>query len=65
MPPLISWDPRSSIVNWINTSDRRVRDTPKAKKQEWFKGIFEEATNLNKKNVSTGNEEVLSKEKKI
>ncbi|KAF0753973.1 E3 SUMO-protein ligase KIAA1586-like [Aphis craccivora] len=49
MPPLMSWDPRPAIVKWINTSDRRVRHTPKAKQQDWFKGIFEKASNLEKK----------------
>jgi len=29
---------------WLNQNERRTKDTPKAKEQEWFSGIFMEAT---------------------
>ena len=40
MPPLIEWDPRASVLLWLQKRVRRMRDTPKASKQRWFKGIF-------------------------
>jgi len=40
MPPLCEYDPRPAVLRWINNKDRRVKDTPKAAKQDWFKKIF-------------------------
>ncbi|KAF0703482.1 Uncharacterized protein FWK35_00036588, partial [Aphis craccivora] len=44
MPTLQNWDPRPAIQIWLNQNERRIKDTPKAKEQEWFNGIFMEAT---------------------
>jgi len=43
MPVLQNWDPRPAIQIWLNQHERRINDTPKAKEQEWFNGIFLEA----------------------
>jgi len=44
MPTLQNRDPRPAIQIWLNQNERRIKDTPKAKEQEWFNGIFMEAT---------------------
>ncbi|KAL4107180.1 hypothetical protein QTP88_017563 [Uroleucon formosanum] len=44
MPALQNWDPRPAIHIWLNQNERRIKETPKAKEQEWFSGIFMEAT---------------------
>ena len=44
MPALQNWDPRPAIQIWLNQNERRIKETPKAKEQEWFSGIFMEAT---------------------
>lgn len=44
MPPLLTlWDPRLSILLWINSTNRRIKETSKAREQSWFKGIFEDS----------------------
>lgn len=43
MPAFQNWDPRPSIQTWLNQNERRIKDTPKAKEQEWFNGIFMKA----------------------
>ncbi|KAL5233951.1 hypothetical protein ACI65C_001361 [Semiaphis heraclei] len=44
MPALQNWGPRPAIQIWLNQNERRIKETPKAKEQEWFSGIFMEAT---------------------
>ena len=41
MPVLSLWDPRTATLLWINALDRRFKETPKAREQGWFLGIFE------------------------
>lgn len=44
MPPLINWNPRKSILSWLNEKDRRIHENLVQKgtaiKQPWYKGIF-------------------------
>ena len=41
MPPVALWDPRPVTYHWMTTKERRPEQNPcKAKKQEYFKGIF-------------------------
>ena len=44
MPPLCSWDPRPAVVQWLRNKSRRTVDRPKGKEQEYFSGVFAEAT---------------------
>lgn len=44
MPPLSLWDPRDAVLSWTNETSRRVKETPKAREQSWFKGVFAEAS---------------------
>jgi len=44
MPALQNWVLRPAIQIWLNQNERRINDTPKAKEQEWYNGIFMEAT---------------------
>jgi len=43
MPAFQNWEPRPAIQTWLNQNERRIKDTPKAKEQEWFNGIFMKA----------------------
>jgi hypothetical protein len=45
MPPLTLWDPRPATLLWINSSNRRLRETSKAREQGWFKGIIDQSLN--------------------
>jgi len=45
MPPLILWDPRPATLLWINLSNRRLKETSKAREQDWFKSIFDQSLN--------------------
>ena len=40
MPPLIEWNPRESVLLWLRKREHRVKETPKATAQKWFRGIF-------------------------
>lgn len=44
MPTLELWDPRPAIVKFIELKNRRKKDTPKAKDQDWYGGIFHKRT---------------------
>ncbi|XP_029342135.1 uncharacterized protein LOC115033536 [Acyrthosiphon pisum] len=44
MPHLSLWDPRDAVLSWTNETCRRVKDTPKAREQSWFKVVFAEAS---------------------
>lgn len=44
LPPLASWDPTPSVVHWLNRRDRRLRQRPKGKQQQYFHGVFQEAS---------------------
>jgi len=46
MPSLQNWDPRPAIQIWLNQNEHHIKDTPKAKEQNWFNGIFMEATKI-------------------
>ena len=39
MAPVADWDPRDAVLLWLKR-ERRSRDTPKAREQSWFNGIF-------------------------
>lgn len=49
--------PTASVIAWLNDEDRRSKLTPKAREQEWYKYIFEEAN-------ATGDEEMVDSDKK-
>lgn len=46
MPPLIDWNPRNAVINWLNKKSRREHEIKiencrrKAKYQRYFKGVF-------------------------
>lgn len=44
MPPLYEWDPRPAVLSWLNSKKHRNVDRPKGKEQEYFRGIFSEAS---------------------
>ena len=44
IPPLDQWDPKPAVMRWMDERGRRVRDRPKGKQQQYFKGIFSEAS---------------------
>ena len=57
MPTLSSWDPRPAILHWLNKSQHKVRDCPKRKEEEYFRGVFEEASefeNESKDDIEVG-----------
>lgn len=37
MPALQNWNPIPAIQIWLQQNERRIKDTPIAKEQEWFK----------------------------
>ena len=43
METLEEWDPRPSIIRWLNQKEHRKKTVEKAKTQRWFKGVFKEA----------------------
>lgn len=45
MPALENFDPLPAINHWFSLRDRRPRQNDKAKEQEWFLGVFDEAEN--------------------
>lgn len=57
MPVVEKWNPRPAIIAWMKNKNRRVKDTPKAKSQSWYKHIFEEAATASGNNT----EEILPK----
>ena len=44
MPPLTQWDPRPAVLHWLRKREHRVRERTKAEEQEYFSGIFPQAT---------------------
>ena len=44
MPPLYVWDPRPAVLLWLNKRRHRVTDRPKGKEQQYFHGVFPEAS---------------------
>lgn len=42
MPPLEKWDPNPAILKWLSDRSRRNKECLNAKRQDWYKGIFEE-----------------------
>lgn len=59
MPPIAEWDPRETVVSWINKKERRNHDltidneTRKTKEQRHFNGVF-----LSYENVSERENEI-------
>lgn len=53
MPPIAEWDPRKTVINWINRKERRQHDLAigndlrKAKLQPHFNGVFSSYENVN------------------
>jgi hypothetical protein len=45
MPPLYNWDSNMSSVKWMNSKKHRVITRTKAKQQNYFNGVFPDATN--------------------
>jgi hypothetical protein len=45
MPALENFDPLPAINHWFSMRDRRPHKNDKAKEQEWFLGVFDEAGN--------------------
>ena len=43
MPPLDQFDPMPAVIKWLSVRDRQTHQNEKAKKQEWFRGVFLEA----------------------
>lgn len=40
MPPLVQFDPRPAVLYWLTDKQRREKETPKAKQQDWFRTVF-------------------------
>lgn len=49
MCPLNNFDPTPAVTYWINKKQRHPKLNAKAHKQEWFNDVFDEATNIEKK----------------
>lgn len=64
MPPLDKWDPRPAIVKWLDAKKRRHKDCPKAKKQDWYKGIFDAAETSSPEDGEENEDEVQQPKKK-
>ena len=43
MEKLEEWDPRPSVIRWLNQKEHRKKTVEKVKTQRWFKGVFKEA----------------------
>lgn len=62
MPPLEKWNPRKTVLTWLNAKDRREHNiliengNRKAKGQQYFRGIFEEASNSRRRESESGDE---------
>jgi len=41
IPSTVHWDPKVSVLLWLERRRRRVKDTPKAMHQWCFRGIFQ------------------------
>jgi len=44
MPTLTEWNPLEAVNVWLQKRKHRIKETPKAKEQVWYKGIFPEAS---------------------
>ena len=55
MPPLCDFDSRPAIIRWLDEEDRRVRETPKAGKQDYFNKVF---------HYDSGSEDLSNKKEK-
>eukprot|EP00795_Rhopilema_esculentum_P001041 gene1040-15369_t len=56
MPALGQWDPQSAVLEWIKAKARRNREGPNGKQQEYFKGVFKEASIEHKEALSVDEE---------
>ena len=45
MPSLGQFDPRPAVTEWLKRKERWAKETPKAREQRWFKGIFKDTNN--------------------
>ena len=63
MPPLDEWNPKPAVMCWMDERGRRVRDRPKGKQQQYFKGIFSEASK-SEEMLTDCHEEPAQKKKK-
>lgn len=48
MCTLSEYDPSPAAEHWLSLKNRKPRLGDEAKKQEWFKGVFPEATNYHR-----------------
>lgn len=64
MPPIDQWDPRPAVWNWMDAKMHRTRDRLKGKQQEYFKGIFLEATKPKKRKLEECEEDPAPSRKK-
>jgi len=44
LPPLYAWDPRPAAHYWMTRHSRRVQERRHGKKQQYFRGMFVEAS---------------------
>lgn len=65
LPPLVLWDPTPSVIHWLNQRERRVRQRPKGKQQQYFRGVFPEASLTAGERGDPYSDEEESPEKKV
>lgn len=64
MPPLYDWNPNMSILKWMNSKKHRVIKRTNAKQQNYFNGVFPDATNKHhQEEKSDTDEEVVIKKR--
>lgn len=44
MGDLENFDPTPAVDLWMSKKKRKPRSSPKAKEQNWYRGVFSEAT---------------------
>ena len=64
MPPLALWNPRKAVHAWISSRQHRVKDTPKAPQQAWFRGILAEGGRVDNED-DTKLESAVNKKRKF
>jgi hypothetical protein len=66
MPPLYTWDPKPAVLHWMQKKAHRVRDREKGKAQEYFLGIFPEASakEMSSQNMMDDDPSIQQKQKK-
>lgn len=42
MPTVENFDPSPAVRHWMNIKKRRPVEASKGKRQEWFRGVFDE-----------------------